>query len=361
MMQVIFAFDLYGCSGESVKTGDDSTGNSDDSSMTSGGDDTGWIDVDGDGYLSRVDCNDADATTHPGAADTAGDGIDQDCDGTDADGGVVDADGDGATSAVDCDESDAAIHPGAADIAGDGIDQDCNGADAVAGADADGDGDGWASESYGGPDCDDADAAIHPAAAEQVGDDLDSDCDGADYGVSGLTVGGLVITEIMYDPDMVSDSDGEWFELYNATGHTINLLGLQVADDPAFGAADTFSVAADLLAAPGARLVFAVNGDDTINGGITTDYDYAGSGVNLNNSGDDIAIGVSSGGRVTTIDFVSYDELSGWPLAKGISIELQDTSVNVASNDAAGSWCMATGIAGSNTDLGSPGAASTGC
>jgi RHS repeat-associated protein len=51
--------------------------------------------------------------------------------------GDRDQDGDGFTPGQgDCDDTAAAIHPGAADEPGDGIDQDCNGADAVAGDDA---------------------------------------------------------------------------------------------------------------------------------------------------------------------------------------------------------------------------------
>lgn len=360
MIVALLSIQIFACSGDEKAADDtDMTGGGD----SAAGDDSGWVDADGDGFLLRVDCDDTDPAIHPGADDTVGDGVDQDCDGADGTGqsGIVDADGDGATSAVDCDEGDPAIHPGAADVPGDGVDQDCSGADAVSGSDADADNDGWASEDYGGPDCNDNNPAIHPEAAEQVGDNLDADCDGADYGVAGLTSGSLVITEIMYDPDMVSDSDGEWFELLNNTGHTVNLLGLMVADDPTFGALDTFTVETDLIAVPGARLVFSVNGDETINGGITVDYDFAGRGVNLNNSGDDIAIGVSSGGRVTTIDELTYDELNGWPLAKGVSIELSDTSANATANDLPANWCMATTTAGSNTDRGSPGAASSGC
>jgi len=103
------------------------------------------------------------------------DGLDQDCDLIDG----LNEDGDGFASVevggTDCDDSDASIHPGAEDLYGDGVDQDCSGADGV-----DLDGDGFAASSVGGPDCDDTNPLFNPGALDEVGDDIDQNCDGLD-------------------------------------------------------------------------------------------------------------------------------------------------------------------------------------
>jgi hypothetical protein len=164
------------------------------------------------------DCDDADATSYPGAPEYC-DGTDHDCDGATYDDDAVDvltwyADsdedgyGDAASStgacsaptgytddAQDCDDGDGAVNPAATEVCNE-VDDDCDGdadeADAADAAiwyaDADGDGYGDALNTEAGctqpagtvsddQDCDDGDGAVNPAATE-VCNDVDDDCDG---------------------------------------------------------------------------------------------------------------------------------------------------------------------------------------
>jgi hypothetical protein len=71
------------------------------------------------------DCDDADPTARPGAAEAC-DGRDQDCDGAPAP-EELDIDGDGlSTCAGDCDDADPAAFPGGQEVCGGG-DEDCDG------------------------------------------------------------------------------------------------------------------------------------------------------------------------------------------------------------------------------------------
>ena len=130
---------------------------------------------------------------HDGCADAEVpyNGLDDDCDPDTPD---DDLDGDGFAQADDCDDADAEVHPDAAELC-DGIDNDCDGVtDPTVAWFTDADGDGWGtgggedceppagSVDVGG-DCDDADPAVNPGATE-VCNGVDDDCDGTVDGVA---------------------------------------------------------------------------------------------------------------------------------------------------------------------------------
>jgi len=150
--------------------------------------DTAIADGDGDGYGELVDCDDDDASVHPGASEVPYDGADNDCDGSTPD---DDLDGDGYLGDVDCDDLDPAINQGATEICND-VDDDCDGLiddGALSSWYADGDGDGYgdpgsleeaceaeSGQVADGSDCDDEDAGVNPGAGELC-NGVDDDCD----------------------------------------------------------------------------------------------------------------------------------------------------------------------------------------
>src|SRR3989344_1289476 len=72
-------------------------------------------DADQDGYNLKSDCNDLNASIHPGAVEIPYDGVDQNCDGED----LRDVDNDGYDAEIvggnDCNDNNASINPGASD------------------------------------------------------------------------------------------------------------------------------------------------------------------------------------------------------------------------------------------------------
>nr|MDA3864566.1 MopE-related protein [Deltaproteobacteria bacterium] len=90
---------------------------------------------------------------------------------------VSDNDGDGFVEPDDCDDDNAAIHPAADEICDDGIDNNCNGF--IDNAEPDKDEDGHLRcVSNAVNDCNDWDEEINPSVPEICGDGVDNNCDG---------------------------------------------------------------------------------------------------------------------------------------------------------------------------------------
>ncbi len=175
-------------------------------------------DNDGDGYVVTNDCNDANASIHPGTSETCN-SVDDNCDGNTDEGLTfttyfIDADGDDfgddddpgvslcadpgagfSNNSDDCDDTNSSVNPLASETCNN-IDDNCDGntdeglAFTSYFVDADGDGYGDNDDpgvslcadpgvgfSTGTGDCDDANSAIHPGVIDLC-DGIDADCDG---------------------------------------------------------------------------------------------------------------------------------------------------------------------------------------
>ena len=292
-------------------------------------------DRDEDGYAYTIDCDDLDPDANPGETEVWYNGTDEDCDGADDD-----RDEDGYGVDEDCDDLDADENPGATEVWYNGVDEDCDGND----TDQDEDGTDYAA------DCDDTDATVSPYGTE-VRDGVDNDCDDlCDEGV--MSEGELVITEIMKDPSgTVSDTYGEWFEVYNASAVTISMCGWEIADDDG----ETVTMLDDVVVLPGEYALFVRDSVTTRNGGLTPDYAWSTAGtLQMGNSGDEVVL-YNDG---ALMDRVAYT--TSFPSTAGYSLTLDPDALDAASNDTAANWCRGTSTYFAS-NYGTPGAANDAC
>ena len=341
---------VLGCKGEESNGKDDSDSQADSPSE---------VDSDADGVsVEEGDCDDDNEWIFPGRAEDC-DGIDDNCNGV-IDEGFTDVDDDGIADCVDEEECDGVDNDGDGqidegfDTNGDGI-PDCpteeicdgldNDDDGLVDEDFDVDGDGFAACGERA-DCDDADPAINPDAVEVAADLVDNDCDHLiDEGL--WAPGDLVITEVMFNPNAVSDLQGEWFEVTNVSGRLVSLNGLEVLS--AEDGIKTLMADGPVLVPAGAAAVVGINADASTNGGVDVDIGY--DSVSLSNESDDLALFADG----VLLDRVSWDDGATMPDPSGSSLSLAKAHIDAALNDDPSVWCVSSSPWGDGTDWGSPG------
>lgn len=127
--------------------------------------------------------------------------------------------------------------------------------------------------------------------------------------------GDLFISEVMANPGAVSDTMGEWLELFNRSSKNIDINGLILMD--AGSDRHTIDGGGELIIAPGEYFVLGRNGDSAVNGGYVADYVY--SGFTLGNTSDEIIL--SDG--VMDLAALAYFSGSNFGV-NGISVELSN-------------------------------------
>ena len=122
--------------------------------------------------------------------------------------------------------------------------------------------------------------------------------------VLAISIDQLRISEVMINPSKVTDSKGEWFELFNPTDDRLDLDGLRLFDN----GSDSHFIDAPIWIDPGDYLVFARNGDAATNGGINVDYVY--DHFILANSADEIILN-DRVGNMLRLDYGAGFALAG--------------------------------------------------
>ncbi len=151
----------------------------------------------------------------------------------------------------------------------------------------------------------------------------------------------IVINEIMPNPSIVSDTNGEWFELYNSGYQDVDINGWVIKDN------GTNSHVIDnngsLIVPAKGYIVLGRNSNLTENGGVYVDYEY--SGFTLANTEDEVIL--MNGDSV--VDEVYYDDT--FPFSSGHSMELINPELN---NNLSENWGESVTQFGDG-DYGTPG------
>lgn len=159
--------------------------------------------------------------------------------------------------------------------------------------------------------------------------------------------GEILITEIMANPSALSDTEGEWFEIYNNSDHSINLQNLILGRDDA----NIHTITDPIELAPAAYLVLSRTDLSTE---VSNEYVY-GSDLTLSNTG--AVLSIYNEGSETNPGAVIFALNYGganFPDGTGASIGLNPNLLNTADALMGSSWCTATS-AYSTGDLGTPG------
>jgi len=183
--------------------------------------------------------------------------------------------------------------------------------------------------------------------------------DWGDYGSATTTVlpevGDIVISEVQAAPSVVADVAGEWIEVYNNSGTTMNLLGFELHDD----GSDSHVIAGDITMPAGTYVVLSRNADYLTNGSVLAAYEY--NSFVLDENVDEVVLSFAG----IEIDRFDYD-LGLYPAGTpGHSLGWDPSIGNPdpTNNDDPANWCHSgnsIGLTGT-TDFGTPGGSNDPC
>lgn len=171
--------------------------------------------------------------------------------------------------------------------------------------------------------------------------------DGQPVPVTEVAYGDLIVTEIMVNPEAVSDSEGEWVELFNAGAVPVNLNGLKLTDNTT-----TLIIDEDLILDPGVHTTIAKS--ETA----VADPGFVSSSLSLTNSGEFITLLKPNDEEISSVDFIAVFNVVVEQAGASVSLDPGAYDVELAKDPV--NWCPAN-EAYSTGDLGTPGAINGSC
>jgi len=166
--------------------------------------------------------------------------------------------------------------------------------------------------------------------------------------------GDFVISEFMATPSNVTDPAGEWVEIYNASGSTMDLYGFELHDDTS----DSHVINANIVVPANARVVLSRNSDFNTNGGVFAAYEYGG--FVLGDTQDQVVLSFGA----IEIDRFDYDLTVYSPSLTGRALALDPDlgDPDPLLNDVGSNWCGSSNpLTAPGSDFGTPGGANDNC
>jgi hypothetical protein len=165
--------------------------------------------------------------------------------------------------------------------------------------------------------------------------------------------GDLLITEVMYNPSALSDTEGEWIEIYNNSDQVVNLQNLVLERDDLNRHVIGESIDLD----PGAYYVLARSLQAT---DVSNSYVY-GSAITLSNTGAVLYLynedtETEPGALIFALNYGETE----FPTGTGASICLSPDLLNASDAVLGSSWCVSTSLYNTG-DSGSPGSVNDLC
>lgn len=163
--------------------------------------------------------------------------------------------------------------------------------------------------------------------------------------------GDIIFTEMMINPNVVKDEIGEWIELYNRSGGTIDLAGYYFTDRDF----DNEPLRSFIMP-PKTYIVLCADPTYSRNGGVECDLQFtraASGNLALGNNGDELELRGPDDQKIAEIRYEKNDYTRGVAIGLDPAFHEQDLSLREFAD--MGKWCDQTTIVTGRGEPGTPG------